>query len=219
MLNESSSHNAVVQMDLSYSQMGLIYHRGCEFLEEQCMLGKWERTNTLKTPVCFNANSKIGYFSHLSEPTRLFSFQASGNLGRCFSLETRTCMSSKVGWFPTSAWKAIWYSGTDSPAEKRAERGGERSGIRSVLEKRLKSLSEFPHLGRGRCSAWTSPSRRGPARTCPPASEQTRSPAGSQRPPTPPEPCSGSFPPGRRGRKHTGWKITFRVPVTHIMQH
>lgn len=35
--------------------------------------------------------------------TRLFSFQASGNLGLCFSLDTRTCMSSNVGWFPASA--------------------------------------------------------------------------------------------------------------------
>lgn len=50
--------------------------------------------------------------------TKLFSFQASGNLGRCFSLDTRTCMSSNVGWFPASAWKAIWYSGTDSPRGK-----------------------------------------------------------------------------------------------------
>lgn len=47
--------------------------------------------------------------------TRLFSFQASGNLGLCFSLDTRTCISSKVGWLPTSVWKAIWCSGTDSP--------------------------------------------------------------------------------------------------------
>lgn len=51
--------------------------------------------------------------------TRLFSFHASGNFGLCFSLDTKTCISSKVGWFPTSVWKAIWYSGTDSPVRKR----------------------------------------------------------------------------------------------------
>lgn len=55
--------------------------------------------------------------------TKLFSFQASGNLGRCFSLDTRTCMSSNVGWFPASAWKAIWYSGTDSPGGGQGQRG------------------------------------------------------------------------------------------------
>lgn len=53
--------------------------------------------------------------------TRLFSFHASGNFGLCFSLDTKTCISSKVGWFPTSVWKAIWYSGTDSPVGKRKE--------------------------------------------------------------------------------------------------
>lgn len=47
--------------------------------------------------------------------TRLFSFQASGNLGLCFSRTTRICMSSKLGWFPTSTWNASWYSGTASP--------------------------------------------------------------------------------------------------------
>lgn len=56
--------------------------------------------------------------ARIASLTKLFSFQASGNFGRCFSLETRTCISSKVGWFPTSAWNAVWKSGTASPVHR-----------------------------------------------------------------------------------------------------
>ena len=34
-------------------------------------------------------------------------------------------MSSNTGWFPASAWKATWYSGTDSPGEGGGDREGE----------------------------------------------------------------------------------------------
>ena len=81
------------------------------------------------------------------KPTKLFSFQASGNLGRCFSLETRTCMSSNVGWFPASAWKAIWYSGTDSPGCRTGRGGMSYFNFAKILIKHMNVLSYYDKWG------------------------------------------------------------------------
>ena len=51
------------------------------------------------------------------------------------------------------------------------------------------------HLGTGRSSAWSSPSRADPGHKHPPASVPTHSPWGSEHPPGPPEPCTAPSPP------------------------
>lgn len=104
-----------LSFDLNNFQQNIIQELQ-ESTEVDIGLGKilnWSCSNNLTTSCDKNRMRSSQWL------TRLFSFQASGNFGLCFSLDTSTCMSSKEGWFPASAWKAIWYSGTASPSKQK----------------------------------------------------------------------------------------------------